>query len=76
MLRKQSTWILLNYSTYIYDRVSEAFAEKNTLRYGVSPLVPYLFLLSAATRNWNLYMETLCHKVTLIVRVITPNLYG
>ncbi|KAM5527063.1 hypothetical protein FOXYSP1_20575 [Fusarium oxysporum f. sp. phaseoli] len=66
VLRKQSTWILLNYSTYIYDRMSEAFAEKNTLHCGASPLVPHLFLLSAATRNWNLYIEALRHKVTLI----------
>ncbi|KAG6979696.1 hypothetical protein FocnCong_v010773 [Fusarium oxysporum f. sp. conglutinans] len=66
VLRKQSRWILLNYSTYIYDRVSEAFASANVPHCGASTLVPHLFLLSAATRSWNLYIEALRHKVMLI----------
>ncbi|KIN02911.1 hypothetical protein OIDMADRAFT_52734 [Oidiodendron maius Zn] len=63
---KRSAWLLLNSSSYIGGRVSAALEEASNLVYGsceVSVLLPHLFIVSAATRNWGPYIENLRQKV-------------
>ncbi|KAK3356291.1 hypothetical protein B0T25DRAFT_536434 [Lasiosphaeria hispida] len=62
---KQSTWLLLNSSNYITDRISAAFRGQNRSIHEsckASQLLPHLFIFSAATRNWDLYTENLRQK--------------
>lgn len=63
---QQSTWLILNYSSYIFDRVSMAFEKKRSQPLEAcrgSVLTPHLFILSAATRNWGQYVEILRQRV-------------
>jgi hypothetical protein len=72
---KRSAWLLLNYSSYIGDRVAAAFGEESNSIQGsceVPPLWPHLFILSAATRNWGQYIEDLRRKVMRFVRARVP----
>ncbi|KAK4210548.1 hypothetical protein QBC37DRAFT_428626 [Rhypophila decipiens] len=65
---KQSAWLLLNSSNYIGDRISAAFGNQNRLideSCKASQLSPHLFIFSAATRNWDLYVENLRQKSTI-----------
>jgi hypothetical protein len=69
---KRSTWLLLNFSSYIIDRVSAALQEENNSIHGsceAPPLLPHLFIISAATRNWEPYIEDLRRKVMVFVRL-------
>lgn len=63
---RQSTWLMLSYSSYMFDRISAAFEEKSNLIYEAceaSSLLPHLFILFAATRNWVQYIEDLRRRV-------------
>ncbi|KAK0735968.1 hypothetical protein B0T21DRAFT_439842 [Apiosordaria backusii] len=62
LANKQSTWLLLNSSNYITDRISAAFGGQNRSIHEsckASQLLPHLFIFSAATRNWDQYTENL-----------------
>lgn len=67
MSNERSVWLLLNYSNYLSDRVSAALAEESNLvgACAASPLVPHIFILSTAARNWDQYTENLGQKVML-----------
>ncbi|CZR68798.1 uncharacterized protein PAC_18698 [Phialocephala subalpina] len=69
LANKQSAWLLLNFSSYVNDRMSAALGEKSTSIHGscgAKPLLPHFFLISAATRNWDPYIENLRHQVIIL----------
>lgn len=69
---KRSAWLLLNYSSYISDRVRAAFGEESSQIEELceaSPLSPHIFILSAAATNWRSYIERLRQKVRMFVRL-------
>ncbi|KAI1157642.1 hypothetical protein F5B18DRAFT_644278 [Nemania serpens] len=63
----QSTWLVLNYSDYMNQRIEAALEEeKNSARESCKAmqLLPHLFIISAATRNWRSYIESLRQKLS------------
>ncbi|KAK0712749.1 hypothetical protein B0T26DRAFT_715152 [Lasiosphaeria miniovina] len=65
LANRQSAWLLLDSSNYIADRILAAFGQQNRWIHEsckVSQLLPHLFIFSAATRNWDLYIENLRQK--------------
>ena len=71
----QSTWLVLNYSDYMNQRIEAAFKEeKNSARESCKAmqLLPHLFIISAATRNWRSYIESLRQKLSRYVKLSFP----
>lgn len=69
---KRSAWLLLNFSSYVSDRVAAALGEESSPTQGsceASLLSPHLFILFAATRNWRQYIENSRQKVGIFVRL-------
>ncbi|KAI1128867.1 hypothetical protein F5Y10DRAFT_239752 [Nemania abortiva] len=63
----QSTWLLLNYSDYMNQRIEAALEEeKNSAQKScrAMQLLPHLFIISAATRNWRSYIESLRQRLS------------
>lgn len=72
-------WLVLNFSTYIRDRMVAAFGEESSLARGscqVPSMFPHLFILLAAARNWDPYIEHLRQKVAALVRLRIPPSIG
>lgn len=68
---QQSMWIFINFSEYLRGRLGDALQErsKSTSCCCATPVfMPHLFLISGATRNWDLYLEFLRKKLKTFVR--------
>ncbi|KAI0517528.1 hypothetical protein F5B22DRAFT_108962 [Xylaria bambusicola] len=64
----QSTWLVLNYSDYMNQRIEAALKEeKNSARESCKAMqlfTSHLFIISSATRNWRSYIESLRQKLS------------
>ena len=65
----RSRWVLLNYSQYMEDRVEAALQESCHSKCHEIPLQLHLFIILAATRNWEGYIGDLQQRVTALVSI-------
>ncbi|KAI1264015.1 hypothetical protein F5Y18DRAFT_392255 [Xylariaceae sp. FL1019] len=58
-------WLVLNYSDYMNQRLASALEETCPIQRpcGAMQLLPHLFILSTAMRNWQSYIEMLRQKL-------------
>src|SRR5262245_53617032 len=72
---EQSAWLVLNFSTYVRDRIVAAFGEESGFARGsceASSILPHLFILTATARNWEPYIEHLRQQVAMLVKLQSP----
>lgn len=62
---QRSAWVLLNLSSYINDRVTAAVTHTGSADKSLqpSPLLVHMFIITAAVRNWSMYIENLRKRV-------------